>query len=384
MPSEIDVVIPTIGRPSLTLLLAALDGLPDRLPAHVIVVDDRRDASGALPMGSLSPALASRLRVKTSGGRGPAAARNVGWRASNAQWIVFLDDDVVPCCGWMTELQRDLAALPADAAASQARVHVPMPLHRRPTDHERTVRRLETARWTATDIAYRRRMLERLGGFDERLTRAHREDADLGLRARDLGQRIVSGTRTVVHPVWPASPWTSVHAQAGNADDAMMRRLHGPHWRRIASVPAGDLRQHLATMLAAVLVLAGTGLGLPFVAGAGALAWLGGTAAFAWSRIAPGPRTPGEIATMIGTSFVIPPAAMAWRLAGEVRAWQQCPAPIALRDAVPLAEAEPASAVRMRPPRETDTAPRRDDLVAPPEAAADLVEAADRFAGHHA
>ena len=51
MTSEIDVVIPTIGRPSLTLLLAALDGLPDRLPTRIIVVDDRPKPDGPLPTG---------------------------------------------------------------------------------------------------------------------------------------------------------------------------------------------------------------------------------------------------------------------------------------------------------------------------------------------
>lgn len=32
----------------------------------------------------------------SGGGRGPAAARNVGWRATSARWVCFLDDDVEP------------------------------------------------------------------------------------------------------------------------------------------------------------------------------------------------------------------------------------------------------------------------------------------------
>ena len=84
MKSEIDVVIPTIGRPSLTLLLAALDGLPDRLPTRIILVDDRRKPDGPLPTGMLSPAFVARLQIVASGGRGPAAARNTGWRAGDA------------------------------------------------------------------------------------------------------------------------------------------------------------------------------------------------------------------------------------------------------------------------------------------------------------
>ncbi|WP_460999618.1 HAD-IIIA family hydrolase, partial [Streptomonospora sediminis] len=47
--------------------------------------------------------------------------------------------------------------------------------------------------------------------------------------------------------------------------------------------------------------------------------WLAATAGFAWRRIAPGPRTPAEIARMAATSALIPPVACAQRLAGEWR-----------------------------------------------------------------
>jgi hypothetical protein len=42
------------------------------------------------------------------------------------------------------------------------------------------------------------------------------------------------------------------------------------------------------------------------LAGAG---WLAGTAELAWARIAPGPRTLDEVATMVVTSLLLPPAA---------------------------------------------------------------------------
>src|SRR5688500_11229213 len=74
-----DIVIPTIGRPSLASLLARLDELgvsSDRIR----VVDDVER-------------------------RGPAAARNAGWRASETDWIVFLDDDVVPEADWLIRLR---------------------------------------------------------------------------------------------------------------------------------------------------------------------------------------------------------------------------------------------------------------------------------------
>ncbi|MFC6557434.1 glycosyltransferase family 2 protein, partial [Nonomuraea cavernae] len=77
------MVVPTTGRRSLGATLAALP--PD---VAVIVVDDRPAGGAALP-------LPARVRVVRSGGRGPAAARNAGWRAARTPWVVFLDDDVV-------------------------------------------------------------------------------------------------------------------------------------------------------------------------------------------------------------------------------------------------------------------------------------------------
>ena len=145
-------------------------------------------------------------------------------------------------------------------AASQGRVRVPMPAGRRPTDWERNVRGLETARWATADMAYRRSVLQEVGGFDERFPRAYREDADLGLRVTGAGYRIVRGRRAVTHPVRPAGRLVSVRLQAGNADDVLMRGLHGRGWRERAGVPRGRRARHLACHGAGLVGL-GPGVG---------------------------------------------------------------------------------------------------------------------------
>ena len=133
------------------------------------------------------------IEVLRSGGRGPAAARNVGWRASEAEWIAFLDDDVAPTVGWTEALAADLAAAGERTAGVQGRIVVPLPADRRPTDWERNVAGLERARWATADMAYRRGALRQVGGFDERFGRNYREDADLGLRITNAGWEIRSG-----------------------------------------------------------------------------------------------------------------------------------------------------------------------------------------------
>jgi histidinol-phosphate phosphatase family protein len=315
----VDLVVPTIGRPSLVVLLQALAAGDGPSPEHLFVVDDRRASSTPLLSDEVPAPLARRVRVLLGRAAGPAAARNVGWRASRAGWIAFVDDDVVPDPDWLARLADDLAAAPADVGAVQGRLRVPQPSHRAPTDWERNVRGLETARWATADMAYRRAALQAVGGFDERFPRAYREDADLALRVRAAGWRLMQGHRTVAHPVRSADRWVSVRLQAGNADDALMRARHGRDWRRRAGVGRGRRAGHLViTAAAATACLALLGR-RPRLAALTALAWVGGTAELAWRRIAPGPRTREEIVTMLLTSAAIPPVAVYHWLRGWLR-----------------------------------------------------------------
>jgi histidinol-phosphate phosphatase family protein len=313
-----DVVVPTVGRPSLEALIASLALGDGPLPETVLCVDDRPGAHEPLDV-AVPPALAGRVKVLRGPGRGPAAARNVGWRASRAEWVAFLDDDVVLPAGWRDRLADDLAHLPPQVAGAQGRIDVPLSSDRPATDWERNVAGLETARWATADLAYRRIALADVGGFDERFPRAYREDADLGLRLVGRGWEIRRGDRRITHPVRPSDRWVSVRLQAGNADDVLMAALHGPGWRERAGVPRGRRRRHLAVAAigagAVITALSGRRRGAAGLAAG----WLAGTAELAWARIAPGPRTAEEITTMLLTSAVMPFAAAAHWLRGCAR-----------------------------------------------------------------
>ncbi|MEV2256565.1 glycosyltransferase [Streptomyces sp. NPDC050147] len=313
------VVIPTLGRPSLTVTLRALAEAAGPKPDRLILVDDRPGTDGTTELPVEIPASLRTVTTVVSGrARGPAAARNTGWRAAgDVPWIVFLDDDVVPGPTWRDDLALDLAAAAPGDAAVTARINVPLPTDRRPTDWERNTAGLATARWITADMAYRREALEAVGGFDERFRRAFREDADLALRVLAAGWTVAGGSRSTAHPVRPAGPWISVRLQAGNADDVLMTRLHGPDWWSRAAAPRGRLPRHLAVTGAGVATLACAALRRPGAATACAALWLAGTAEFALARILPGPRHRDEVTAMALTSVLIPPAAVWHWLRGQ-------------------------------------------------------------------
>jgi glycosyltransferase involved in cell wall biosynthesis len=132
------IVVPTIGRKSLHRLLEELDGAAGPQPEAVVVVDDRVDAAPPLLLATRLPVI-----VRRSGARGPAAARNVGWRAVRSRWICFLDDDVIPQPNLFAALADDPeAADAAGAAGSQAVIEVPGTPGRRATDDDRRTQRL--------------------------------------------------------------------------------------------------------------------------------------------------------------------------------------------------------------------------------------------------
>ena len=315
-PIAYDVVIPTSGRPSLTALLRSLAAGDGPLPRAVLIVDDRSRAEAPLDLGSPASPLAGRVRVVRGPARGPAAARNAGWRAGTEEWVAFLDDDAVCEPGWRLALAEDLS-VPAQVAASQGSITVPLPIDRKPTDWERNVAGLQDARWATADMAYRRSVLAAVGGFDERFPRAYREDADLGLRATRAGWEILPGRRGVRHPVRPA-PWSvSLTKQAGNADDVLMDRLHGSRWREDAAAPPGRRERHLATATTAALAVLAAATRHRRAARLAGAAWLAQTAELTWRRVAPGPRTPDEVAAMVVTSLALPFAATGWWLKGH-------------------------------------------------------------------
>lgn len=313
MTPRISVVIPTFHRPDLLMrcLNAVLAQRIDAQAYEVIVVDDGHDDETRALVDSMAPeGGAPALRcLQPDHGRGPAVARNHGWRAARGALIAFTDDDTVPDAHWLAEGERELGS----RVAVCGRVVVP-PLSEPPTDHELMTRGLASAEFVTANAFVRRDALEQVGGFDERFRRAWREDSDLHFRLCQLGEVARSERATVLHPVRPERWGVCLRQQRNTFFDALLYKKHPRLYReRIRRVPPWNYYLVVALVLAApALWWAGEG--------GAALASLGMAALLilqlTWKRLKNTSRAPSHVVEMLVTSMLIPFLSVYWRLRG--------------------------------------------------------------------
>lgn len=190
------VVIPTHNRPGgLARLLTALEAQSlsaERFEA--IVVDDGSSIAGQSVAGEAK--WVRTLRHERP--RGPAAARNTGWRAARAPLIAFVDDDCEPAPGWLEALVGTAESGAVDVI--QGRVCPPPEQVRELTPLSHTIEVPGFSRlFVSCNIAYARALLERVGGFDETFERACGEDVELGARVEKAGARTAFDEAALVY-----------------------------------------------------------------------------------------------------------------------------------------------------------------------------------------
>ncbi len=309
MTCQVSVVIPTRGRPQLlSRCLAALatQDLPrDRY--EIIVVDDGKDGRSCLP----NPALRG-IRYLNSGGRGPAAARNLGWREAGGRIIAFTDDDCIPSGGW---LRAGLSAFVDGVAGASGPVIVP---RRTPeTDYERDAAQLERSRFVTANCFYRRDVLAEVGGFDERFPQAWREDTDLYFTLLEQGARFEQVPDAVVtHPVREAPFAVSLRQQRKASFNALLYRKHPELYRKHLAMPA----RHYATAVGALVgSLTALVWGRRGMAACTFGIWLGITCRFCARRLRGTSHAPRHLLEMAVTSVLIPPFALFWRVWGALK-----------------------------------------------------------------
>lgn len=342
-PLVVSIVVPTCGRTA--LLSRCLDALcAQSLPAdcfEVIVVDDQPVPAGQALAACCAQARRHGLPVRllrNPGPHGPAAARNVGWRAARAAWVGFTDDDTIPQLDWLERAcavlmpaTTDMTAMTAMTAAAYplpsscrpdppdalwGRVQVPLPPQ--PTDYERDASRLQQAGFVTANCFCRRALLQDIGGFDERFQLAWREDTDLYFRLCDAGARVIFVADAVVlHPVRPAGWAVSLAQQRKIMFDALLYKKHRRRYRLLVRRRARwDYYGSTALLLGGSAALLAGSMPAAMLA---LSAWLFSVGAFFRQRLRGTSRRPRALAALVFTSALIPPLAVFWRAVGAIR-----------------------------------------------------------------
>ena len=319
MKPRISVIIPTYRRPD--LLLRCLNAVLDQRMApegfEVIVVDDGHDDETQRVVTEIARDLGplSTLRyLRPPTARGPAVARNAGWRAARGELIAFTDDDTVPAPFWLPEGERALHARP-DLVALCGRVSVPMPDS--PTDHARMTEGLSSAEFVTANAFVWRWALEKVDGFDERFTRAWREDSDLQFRLMaEAGPVGRCPEAEVTHPVRQA-PWgLSLSQQRNTYFDALLYKKHPRLYReRIRRTPPWNYYAIVALVVAVPVLLAMDAVPMAVVA---VLLALSLVLQLASKRLRHTSHKPDHVLEMLATSALIPFLSVYWRLRGAL------------------------------------------------------------------
>jgi GT2 family glycosyltransferase len=254
--------------------------------------------------------------LKVSPNHGPAAARNVGWRAARHDIIAFTDDDCIPAPSW---LAKGISAI-RRAIAVAGRVQVPLPPV--PTDYERNESGLDGAEFVTANCFCRREALDFVGGFDEAFPAAWREDSDLYFKLlrtpTEYPERVVrSEDAVVVHPVRPA-PWgVSLRQQEKSRYNALLYKKHPDLYRR--KIESGAPWNYYGMVASALVSIVASTSGDRVIGWSAAGIWAVLTVAFLVRRLRGTSRDPVHVAEMAVTTPLIPFLSVFWRLEGALK-----------------------------------------------------------------
>jgi GT2 family glycosyltransferase len=317
---KISVVVPTYRRPEYLsrCLLALTTQVFDRDAYEIIVVSDGPDPEIQLVMMEYAHVKRPAIHfIALSERRGPAAARNTGWREAAGTWIAFTDDDCIPHEYWLANLCRDAQRLPENAPfALTGKTHVPISAD--PTDYERNVAHLETAGFITANCLCSRAALEETGGFDERFTMAWREDSDLQFNLIQHHIPIFHApSARVTHPVRNRSWGTCLREEKKGIFNALLYKKYPRLYRE--HIERKPLWHYYVTVLSVALFITGLMANVPVMLWVGLAAWLLLTVRFTRLRLRHTSRTLSHMAEMFVTSAFIPLLSVYYRLYGAYR-----------------------------------------------------------------
>ncbi len=323
MLPEFSVVIPTYKQPA--LLLKCLDALSrQRLSCdqfEIIVVDE-----GNSPETETAVSLFAKQIARDGGTievrylsqterRGPAAARNRGWRAAAGRIIAFTDDDCLPEPEWLSSaltcFQRG-----AQVMSGQMRVLLP----NQPTPLDRTATFLKRAEFMAANCFCRKSTLERVGGFEEAFDTAWREDSDLQFKFLQAGIPILKCPEAVVvYPIRPCPWYGLLQDERKNCYDALLYKRHPSLFRERIPAYRRQVFRYYASVVSMIIGLIGLLIGQGSIATMGLSIWTVLSAYLVMHHLPNSPLNWLMLKHAILTAVATPFLSVYWRLYGAVK-----------------------------------------------------------------
>lgn len=317
MEIKISVVVPTYKRSGLlrNCLWNLCHQTLNKENYEVIIVSDGPDDESREVVNEYEQVGNTNIRfLSLPAKKGPAAARNMGWKNAHGILIAFTDDDCLPDATWLENIWKHYEQEVEIAYTGK----VVVPVSEEPTDFELNTKGLETGDFVTANCVCTKITLEAIGGFDEEFSTAWREDSDLEFKLLNRNVPIFKlEDAVVVHPVRIA-PWgVSIKEQKKTMFNALLfKKYPGLYRQRIKKRPS--LRYYFI-VLSFLSIIFSAIFKLEDMVLLSVVCWIASTVDFIMKRLSATRKTRSHILEMIFTSFVIPFLSVYWTIYGAVK-----------------------------------------------------------------
>jgi glycosyltransferase involved in cell wall biosynthesis len=320
MSVKVSIIVPTYKRPE--LLKRCLEALisqdfPESEYEIIIVTDGiDEETNQMLAQSGLFDFFNNIFCYSLPFKKGPAAARNAGWRIAKGDLILFTDDDCIPDFNWIKNLHNAFEFYGFPAIALTGKVVVP--LSSAPTDFELNTANLEKAEFVTANCACTKRSLEIVNGFDEAFTMAWREDSDLEFKflKEDIPIKKIEEA-VVVHPARKAAWGVSLKEQRKSMFNALLFKKHPQLYKERIGSPA--LRNYYLMIVLLVSFFTEWYQHQKIIAILCLSAWVYLMVLFILKRLSNASLSFKHVSEMIATSLLIPFVSVFWNLYGAIK-----------------------------------------------------------------
>ncbi len=204
-PLTFSIVIPTYARPApLRNCLEALSNLDyPRESFEILVIDD----GSTTRYDQIKDRFSTRMNLVflQQPHAGPAMARNTAAARATHDYLAFTDDDCTPASDWLTVLAKRLRARPDSAIGGRVINALTRNIYAQSSQllisylYEYFNRQNHSATFfTSNNMALKKELFHKVGGFDARLPRAAAEDRELCDRWLHSGYHMEYASEAVV------------------------------------------------------------------------------------------------------------------------------------------------------------------------------------------